>query len=706
LSDFRYRAYLSYSHEDTEWATWLHRALERYRVPARLQSVTGAELPDRLAPVFRDRDDLSSASDLSKKLGHALDESEHLIVICSPAAAESRWVNQEILEFRALGRPDNIHCMVVAGNPGAPVGEGGCFPPALFDGVADGGAEPLAADPREFADGKRLALQKIIAGLLGVPLDALRRRDLVRRRRVQAIAALGVVAALVLLGQTYLSRLAEQQERARAEQMASFIVDLGEDLQDELDLESLGRISTTAMGYLEQLEPARLAPETRLKVGLALRQVGEVNLYQGNYEDSRRAYERSHGVFRDLYALDPENDDVVFELSQSEFYVGEFYRNRGEVDRTLEHWQNYFSIAREQHEKKPDDPTWLLEYSYASSNLTNFRIDQNEPVDAAMLADIDRNIALAGRALEVWDGDADVLGHYGNELAWGADAHADSCDLEPARQARVAALAVAEQLAAQQPGSRSLQLDVAYRHGGLAGLLLVLGEVDRAVAHYDETLNILRALLARDPSSERYQRDLNFYMGHAAQAYRHLGDLVRARSYLEESRQLAEQIVAGEAATAVDRDDFLYLLEERARVALAEGDLDLATELLGTHGEALVALRGGERDFQPDYRRLVNHRYLQWMMDGTDPAMLNPELLARLPRLEGSFRPCGEAFAGARHALMIDARSELETQIAYLEQAGYRHPDYLEFCRRVGGCGSPDPNARGWLRPETGEIAP
>ena len=34
--DFRYRAFISYSHSDEKWARWLHRALETYGIPKRL----------------------------------------------------------------------------------------------------------------------------------------------------------------------------------------------------------------------------------------------------------------------------------------------------------------------------------------------------------------------------------------------------------------------------------------------------------------------------------------------------------------------------------------------------------------------------------------------------------------------------------------------------------------------------------------------
>jgi hypothetical protein len=97
-ASFRYSAFLSYSHDDQRWAKWLQRALETYRVPSRLvgmQTAIGL-LPRRLAPVCRDRSDMSSSPDLSANIKQALLASANLIVICSPSASTSRWVNEEI----------------------------------------------------------------------------------------------------------------------------------------------------------------------------------------------------------------------------------------------------------------------------------------------------------------------------------------------------------------------------------------------------------------------------------------------------------------------------------------------------------------------------------------------------------------------------------------------------------------------------------
>ena len=135
--DYRYQAFISYCHQDEKWGIWLHRALEGYRVPRYLVGKKTAHtyIPRRLTPIFRDRDELPTATDLNKVVDEALQRSACLIVICSPHAARSRWVNQEILSFKRWGRADRILCLIVGGEPNAadkPELEAEeCFPEAL-----------------------------------------------------------------------------------------------------------------------------------------------------------------------------------------------------------------------------------------------------------------------------------------------------------------------------------------------------------------------------------------------------------------------------------------------------------------------------------------------------------------------------------------------------------------------------------------------
>lgn len=220
-----YSAFISYNHADRKVATWLHRALESYRIPDRLRGhVTPfGPLGARMAPVFRDRDELAASADLAASVQQALGEAASLVVICSPNAAASRWVNAEIRAFTALGRRHRIFCLIIAGVPNASRTPGAdpaleCLPPALFEA---GGSEPMASDIRPGQDGRGDARLKLVAGILDLEYDSLRQREAVRRhRRLAAIAAAsatGFVLATLLSVFALISRqqAIEQRDLAR-----------------------------------------------------------------------------------------------------------------------------------------------------------------------------------------------------------------------------------------------------------------------------------------------------------------------------------------------------------------------------------------------------------------------------------------------------------------------------------------------------------
>lgn len=230
----RYAAFISYSHADAGHVRWLHNRLETYRLPRALVGTDTpfGPLPRRLPPVFRDRDELPASGDLGGELRAALAGAASLIVVCSPNAAKSRWVNEEVLSFKRLHGENRVLALIVGGEPGD--GDNECFPPALRFKLGDDGqpsdvaAEPIAADLRAGKDGRRLALLKLIAGIAGVPLDALARRDAARRqRRLMWITTASVAVAIFTIGLAVYAesqrRLAEQQRRL-ADRSLDFLI--------------------------------------------------------------------------------------------------------------------------------------------------------------------------------------------------------------------------------------------------------------------------------------------------------------------------------------------------------------------------------------------------------------------------------------------------------------------------------------------------
>jgi hypothetical protein len=74
----------------------------------------------------------------------ALTESASLIVLCSPSAQRSRWVEEEISFFRRIYPDRPVLAALLDGEPAE------AFPSAL----TVGGREPIAADFRKGGDGK------------------------------------------------------------------------------------------------------------------------------------------------------------------------------------------------------------------------------------------------------------------------------------------------------------------------------------------------------------------------------------------------------------------------------------------------------------------------------------------------------------------------------------------------------------------------
>ena len=224
----RYVAFLSYSHRNKAETEWLHKALERYHVPKKLvgKETPKGKVPARLIPVFRDRDELSASADLGNELRGALERSEHLIVIASPASARSTYVQEEIRYFKSLHGEQRVFALIVGGEPyasGMPGREEEeAFPVSLrfkldSEGqVSDVPAEPIAADIRPGKDGKRLALMKLIAGITGLRLDDLVQREAQRRARRLTYIASG--ASMGMLLTTGLAIYANQQRIVAVEQ--------------------------------------------------------------------------------------------------------------------------------------------------------------------------------------------------------------------------------------------------------------------------------------------------------------------------------------------------------------------------------------------------------------------------------------------------------------------------------------------------------
>ena len=98
MKKYTYDAFISYSHneKDAFAAEQLHKTLEHYHIPKRIQQSSGKKKIER---VFRDREEMPISFNLASNIQEALEQSEFLILMCSPNSIKSEWVQREVETF-------------------------------------------------------------------------------------------------------------------------------------------------------------------------------------------------------------------------------------------------------------------------------------------------------------------------------------------------------------------------------------------------------------------------------------------------------------------------------------------------------------------------------------------------------------------------------------------------------------------------------
>ncbi len=196
-----YDAFLSYTHRDRLVASGIHKGLHRIgRRPGQLRALR----------VFRDDTNLEVSPDLWGKIVEALDRSRFLIVVLSPMAAESYWVNREVSYWLEHGGRDRLLIVLAAGQLHwddeqarfDPQTSDAALPVLTEPGVLE--AEPFYIDVSQDAPwdpGAAMLREKVTAlaaPVHGIPKDQLASDDLREQRRFRRLRA-AATAGLVLL---------------------------------------------------------------------------------------------------------------------------------------------------------------------------------------------------------------------------------------------------------------------------------------------------------------------------------------------------------------------------------------------------------------------------------------------------------------------------------------------------------------------------
>lgn len=548
VADSSYRAFIAYSHQDENWAVWLQKALETYRVPTRLvgiQTELGI-IPRRLTPIFRDRPELPSAADLERVVNKALDASANLIVICSPRSAASNYVNEEIAAFKRLGRSDRIFCLVVDGEPNASdfadrkAEE--CFAPALRQQFGTDGeptarrAAPIAADARAGKDGRTNAKLKIIAGMLGIGFDALKQREHQRHmRHLIAVTAVSLLAMLVTTGlaiNAMVARQAAERRQKQAEGLIEFMIgDLNEKLSHVQRLDILEATNNQAMKFFQSLPTTDMSDQVLALRAKALENIGSIRVSQGKLPAALAAYQAASALTRELAMRAPLDSARQVAYGNSFNWIGNAYWYQGDVSHSLENFQRSIEILQKEAAVRPED-------TELASSLASARTN-------------------AGRVLE-------ARGEY-----------------EAAKELYVLVQQAFEGLRTREPNNVRWQSELGYAYDNLGKVALEQGRLVEAIEAYRDDQRIKAALAALDPKNYEAQEDLLIANAILGRTLALCGMGEAALRYVRDAVSIAKGLVAFDRTQTPWREDLASYSQLLGGILRQRGQLDEAGRLAG-----------------------------------------------------------------------------------------------------------------------------
>jgi tetratricopeptide (TPR) repeat protein len=586
---FKYRAFLSYSHRDKAWGEWLHRALEDQRVDGDLvgRRTPAGPVPKTLRPIFRDREDFSAGHSLAEQTVAALEASQFLVVVCSPNAAKSEYVNEEIRRFKAMGRAERVIPIIVDGEPGHPERE--CFPPALRRKVAPDGTitdereEPVAADAREQGDGRELAKQKIVAGLLGVGLDEIvRRAGRARQRRNRFWAALAGVFLVLALTATASAvyayqKLIESEERLdQAIELAYGFVAEATAMSDragvplELTLALLRRADAALNGLMQ-----RGADTAKLRHRRALMLLGFCDSYRllGRIDDWMSRAREAESLLKRLATDDADNHAYQHDLADANDRLGDVLSARDFSNEAVARYKEAASIRRRLMQADPSSLKIRGELWASVDKLSNVLWENGNRHESLVILDEALQFVLTQAEIVTPTSGPERarlnLAKSGSALAR-ATRGSSGVTASVHALIRTAFITISADLADLYDGATNMNQGLWWQAYG--DFQHFDGRLERALEHYRLSLANWKVLVQREPRNLLWQRQL-------ARTYDSIGDVLgkmqksaEVVSNYRASLAIRQRLVASDPANVLWQLD---LLQSHRRLA-SSGDDALA----------------------------------------------------------------------------------------------------------------------------------
>jgi tetratricopeptide (TPR) repeat protein len=617
----------------------------------------------RSCNVFLDATSLSATPRLWSTLEATLASCRYLVLLASPEAAASGWVEKELLwwlhaEGKGVGR------LLIAWTDGElewdpqagdfKHGKNTAIPPCLQSKFIE---EPLWVDLREYRSHPERATKKnreflaraldLACTIRGVAKEDLYSEEISRQRRnlTWAYGAAVGLGGLALL--TTAAAWVAATQWGRAERALDQIVGTANTMAFELARRFSKDIGVPQSVVLEVLDEARkpmdalasesrARPELALSRGLALIEISSTLLTQSDSDGAAKAARNAIAVLE--VNSPPKAISASWRLARLGAYerLGDALHETEDRQGSLNAYELMLRIAEELVRESPETVAFAEALASAHEHLGDFRLEATHLSDAET--------------------------HYRRSLA------------------------IREMSLARFGPTEKALLGLASAHGRIAQLLVRQSHLSDAHESYRTCLAIVEPIASSNPGNSQVTRDLSVYyqgLGNTSSAQ---GNSAEARQWFEKDLAASRQLAAHDLGRILWQRDLVSSLD---RVATLDAEQGLSNEAITLYREAYsVSEKTITRDpNRPSWHRdsaRILEKIGELMVKGPNKARaLEPFEQAAAIRAELTKSNSGNLRWQEEYAALLRRTSELQSSLGRKLDALDTASKYLDVVRRT-----------------------
>jgi eukaryotic-like serine/threonine-protein kinase len=505
-------------------------------------------------------------------------------------------------------------------------------------------------------------------------------RSGVKKKKVKKLLV-AMLAAFALVSATFaiiaqVARIEAENRRLETEREQSFMLDeLARSLEHTGDLPLIEKISSRAILEYERRHKQSLSEGDQVNYSRALRLRGSVRMKRGSLETALSDFRRARDIASAVVSETDGSPDTLFELAQTEFWLGHCHREQQNVQHAKKYWRDYLNTAGLLRARDLQNPTWVMEESYAYNLLATLSYDVGD-ADTA-LADFKRSSALKLQALKISENP-----NWRKELAdtksWTGMTLESLGRLDEASTAFGEAIAELESIVTKHPDNKEWTHQLAKIRQLDAKLKLTMGHHSMAKKSIEKAIEKQRSLAESDPSYYDWSYYLSTAYQIAGETERALGDHHKADAHYADANRTLQRI----------QGEDIDPKEARLGAVIELGMLrnrDTTADTLAIEGVAkrLEALHAENPD---DVHTLAASNDALLLLGNRLDALGNiagaRRCWQKILETTKKYQRIPQIFAARTIAMSRMHRADATARnVEWLARINYRHPDYLALLR-------------------------